>query len=69
MIWGSVAHHELTLKPTPDKRRRCRWCPAKPRRASTHIGCANGVAMTSGCEWHMYVWLRNTLQARREGKL
>lgn len=62
--WGSVAHHELTVQPALNRRKRCRTC-SRPRRAATHVGCANGIATMSGCEWHAYQWLRETLARRR----
>lgn len=63
MTWGSIAHHELTVQPALNRRRRCQFCPT--RRAATHVGCANGVAMMQGCEWHAHQWLRDTLARRR----
>lgn len=67
IVWGSVAHHELTVVPAPNKRKRCRHCPPEARKTATHHGRANGMTMTSGCEWHMRKWLRDTLAKRRTG--
>lgn len=76
MKWASVDHHELTIREIPKvmiidgKRRlrgRChqRGHDRKKKPMATHAGCANGMAMTSGCEWHMRQWLRDTLKRRR----
>ncbi len=62
---GSVDHHELTMRPLQNRRRRCRMCPAKPRTPATHAGCANGLAMMSGCEWHVRLWMQQALKRRR----
>jgi hypothetical protein len=67
VIHGSVAQHELTVELAPNRRKRCRFCPKGSRKAATHHGRANGVTMTSGCEWHMHKWLRDTLAKRRAG--
>lgn len=40
-------------------RRRCRLCPRESGRKTTHMGTANGVALASGCEWHMAIWRRD----------
>ncbi len=55
--WGQVGAATMTRysKPArPRSRRRCPWC----HRRATHVGMANGVALTSGCEWHVAVWVR-----------
>jgi hypothetical protein len=67
IIHGSVATHTLTVEPAPNKRKRCRFCPKNAQKAATHHGRANGVTMTSGCEWHMRQWVRDTLAKRRAG--
>lgn len=61
MIWGSANHHERASVPRTDFRRGRRWCPYCPRRASriTHYGTANGVALMSGCAWHVRMWVRD----------
>lgn len=41
-------------------RRRC-WCGCKTR--ATHIGLANGLAMTRGCELFIRRWVRNPRDA------
>jgi hypothetical protein len=61
---GSVFTDPLTIVPLPNRRRRCHQCPQYPRTAATHAGCANGLAMTSGCEWHVRKWLQQTLKRR-----
>lgn len=65
MMWGSVLRHRLSVGPAPNRRRRCRYCPANARKAATHVGYANGVAMTQGCEWHVHKWFNDTLRYRR----
>lgn len=68
MLWASVMHHELAVRKL-DKppRHLCNECPRGPMRRPrvTHVGTANGMTMTSGCEWHMQKWLRDTLKMRR----
>lgn len=56
MVWGSARHHERAMLAKPSQRRRCPYCPA-PKRAS-HNGTANGVALMSGCEWHVRMWVK-----------
>jgi hypothetical protein len=65
-VFGSVFHHELTIRPALNKRRRCWECKRDGvKRAATHVGCANGLAMANGCEWHMRKWMQETLKMRR----
>jgi hypothetical protein len=55
--WGQVGAATMPRYSKPassSSRRRCPWC----RRRATHVGMANGVALTSGCEWHVAVWVR-----------
>lgn len=69
--WGSVFEHELTVTRKPKYRGGRRLCHheghakgAKPE--ATHTGRANGIAMMTGCEFHAYQWLRETLAMRRK---
>lgn len=60
MTWGSAKDHPRTLVPKDPKDASRRSCPFTPCRGkSTHMGQANGVTMTSGCEWHMRLWVRD----------
>jgi len=53
--WGSADQHRRYLVPAPNRRRKCR-CGCGGH--TTHIGKANGVALTSGCEMHVRRWVR-----------
>lgn len=57
MSWGSAEHHKRVMVPMRS-RRRCRQCDinVSPHRA-THVGQANGVALMSGCEWSVRLWV------------
>lgn len=56
---GSATEHQRYSKRANDKsRRRCPWCPKGHRKRATHVGMANGLALTSGCEWHVAMWVR-----------
>lgn len=64
MSWGSSdpkdGHNLTAVAIKPDRRRRgCAWCPGKV--LVTHSGRANGVALMSGCEWHVRKWARGQL--------
>lgn len=66
-MWGSANHHVLGMRPVVHGphgkgRRRCHcgcggW--------STHIGTANGLGMTYGCEWYVRRWV--TEKERQRG--
>lgn len=57
--WGRADGHRRTCRPKPDQRSGRRVCSIhKCPRACTHTGFANGLAMTSGCEWHMRLWVK-----------
>lgn len=55
--WGSAAHHALYSEPIrKGLRRKCR-CGCG--RWSTHSGKANGVALITGCEFSVAMWVRD----------
>lgn len=54
--WGSADHHRRYVSPLPSTSRRRCDCGCNKR--ATHVGCANGLAMTSGCEMSMRRWTR-----------
>lgn len=59
--WASVAHHELSIRPAENRRRRCHHRGHKGKKpAATHVGYAKDMAMTTGCERHVRQWLRET---------
>lgn len=55
--WGqhanSLTHHRYSAPIAPRSRRRCHCCGKR----ATHVGMANGLAMTSGCEWAVARWV------------
>ena len=61
--WGSATHHKREVVHT-SSRGRCPWCPGKAR--ATHSGQCNGVALLSGCEWHMRMWARGRVLIKLE---
>lgn len=61
--WGQVgsvdmARYAQFIEDGRRRRRRCGHGDDCPNRA-THLGMANGVALTTGCEFHMRVWVRD----------
>lgn len=58
---GSASEHRRYAKRIEGRRgrRRCPWCPDGQTKRSTHVGMANGVALATGCEWHVAVWVRD----------
>jgi len=68
MICGSEDHHEITLTAAPKRRGRRRKCKHQEcGKPVTHVGRANGLVMTGGCDWHVQRWKRDVL-ARRRGQ-
>ena len=53
---GSATEHQRYIKQS-GSRRRCPWCPKGHRKRAAYVGMANGVALTSGCEWHVRMWM------------
>jgi len=62
MKWASTSVHPKTFKLIPDGRQRRRQCwlcnDQGKRNYATHVGLCNGLAMCSGCEWHMRAWAK-----------
>jgi len=57
--WGTVASakdHERYALERPNRRRKC-YCGCGGR--ATHSGCANGLALMSGCELYVRRWVRD----------
>jgi hypothetical protein len=59
---GNAAAGPRHVAEAPDRRRRCS-CGCKGR--TTHVGYANGCAMTSGCELYVRRWVRDPREAAR----
>ena len=62
---ASADEHRRYVIPKPSLRRGRRWCwvptaGVECRRRATHVGSANGLGMTEGCEWHMRQWAAGT---------
>lgn len=57
VIVGSATGRR-TMKPTTSRRR----CPCGQR--ETHVGLGDGVALTSGCEWCVRLWVRDPFAPR-----
>lgn len=60
--WGRVAdaHADPRYALAMDSKRRNRGeCGCGCGRKTTHVGVANGMGMTSGCEWSIRQWVRN----------
>lgn len=55
--WASAIEHERYALPLAS-RKRCRQSANCTNRV-THRGMANGVCLMSGCEFHVYRWVRN----------
>lgn len=56
-IWGSASEHTRFMVKAPSKSRQRCGCGCKQR--ATHVGMANGVALTSGCELRVRRWVRD----------
>lgn len=59
--WASATEHARDMWPAPNRRRKCR-CGCGGR--ATHIGGANGIALTSGCELKIRRWVRDGFTKR-----
>jgi hypothetical protein len=54
--WGSAQEHQrYTVKARPTSRRRC-YCGCDQR--ATHVGMANGMALTRACELGIRRWMK-----------
>jgi len=61
LIVANAMTDPRTMRPVqPRSRRRCH-CGCKRR--ATHTGCANGVAMMTGCELSVRRWVKNPREA------
>jgi hypothetical protein len=60
--WGQVGSGEMgrySIAKTQRTSRMCHWCEmADVKRRADHTGMANGVALCSGCEFHIAMWVR-----------
>jgi hypothetical protein len=54
---GSAIEHQRYSVPAPSKSRR--RCHCGCNRRATHIGMANGLALTHGCELRIARWVRD----------
>lgn len=63
--WGSATEHQRTMRFIEDGRRRRRQCGGGCDARATHLGLANGVALMSGCEWHVRMWVKSPLNSLR----
>jgi hypothetical protein len=64
-VYANAGEHQRYMERVEDLRSRCAYCPKpevgmKPR--ATHLGMCNGLALMSGCEWHVRKWVK---EARR----
>ncbi len=59
--WGSATAHQRYAVKVKQVVRRCRLSTTHQKCANleTHRGMANGLALTSGCEFHVYQWVRS----------
>lgn len=63
--WGSALEHTRTWKVREGRRGR-RICKVNGcQNKCTHVGLANGVALMSGCEWHVRRWCKDPLADMR----
>ena len=59
VISGSIHGNRSMTKAPPTCRYRCH-CGCKTR--ASHIGMGDGVALMSGCEFHVRVWVRDGIE-------
>ena len=57
---NALTDHRSMRPVLPRSRRRCH-CGCKAR--ATHLGLANGVAMTTGCELSVRRWVKSPINA------
>lgn len=62
MTWANSEIHVRALKKIEGRKGR-RKCHCGCGTRSTHIGTANGIALTSGCELFVRRWVRDGLKA------
>lgn len=64
MSWGehgsAITHQRYMQTVEPRSRRWCSCC----RKRATHLGMANGVALSIGCELYIRRWVRDGVFAR-----
>jgi hypothetical protein len=60
---GSMLEHRRYSSPAPPRSRRRCHCGCKRR--ATHLGMANGLCLTMGCEFHVARWVRDPVAANR----
>lgn len=53
--WGSATEHKRYAMSCEPTQRKCRLGEKCGNRV-THVGKANGVALTSGCQFHVFQW-------------
>lgn len=59
--WASARVHLRYADPIDGRSRRRCHCGCKRR--ATHVGKANGIALTSGCEIQVRRWVRDPIEA------
>tara|TARA_R100001244_G_scaffold2541_3_gene3962 strand:+ start:139 stop:435 length:297 start_codon:yes stop_codon:yes gene_type:complete len=62
--WGGARDHELYVLPSNHEPRRRRKCHCGCGKRGTHSVFANGVCLSSGCEFECHRWARE-MNARR----
>lgn len=58
-VVGSVDGHRTINPIYKYSRRKCNCCGKR----ATHTGCGDGVALMSGCEWYVRLWVRGGYEA------
>ena len=67
--WGSAEHHGRYSEPLSNfikDKRRLRKCHCGCGRKATHLGMANGVGLSEGCEFSVAKWVRNSTPHSKE---
>lgn len=63
--WGTSANAVEDRRYAIQNRRLRRRCECGCGKPGNWIGCANGLAMMSGCEWLVRQWVRDPNTSRR----
>ena len=63
--WGRMAFSLEHIRYAEKISRRARKCHCGCEGRETHTGCANGLALMSGCELSVRRWVKNPLQLQR----
>lgn len=65
-MYASATEHHRYAQLLPGRHRNGRRCDCGCGGKASHAGMANGLALTSGCEWSMRRWARDGYPRRTD---